>query len=63
MCIVISASVINTEENQPVGDTLQSLRYKVDKVTELRKDIDRLREIISNKYAEDMAEQLTCATQ
>ena len=48
---------------EPPGETsVQSLRYKVGKVQDLRSEIDKLRELVSNKYAEDMGENLTCVT-
>ena len=44
-------------------DTLQSLKYRVGKVRELRDDLDKLRDTMSTKFAEDMGEKLSCATQ
>ena len=45
------------------GDNLQSLKFKLTKVKELRTEVDKMRELLSNKYAEDMGENLNCTTQ
>ena len=59
------AGVMNadTDDQPSTSDNVQSLQYKVIRVQALRKDIDNLREHISNKYAEDMGDNLNCATQ
>ena len=59
----ISASV-GAEVVEPGSeDNTQSLKYRVGKIRELRNEVDKLRGIISNKYAEDMGENLNCTTQ
>lgn len=45
------------------SDGIQSLKFKVSKVKELREEIDKMRELLSNKYAEDMGDNLNCTTQ
>ena len=47
----------HSEENR------QSLKDRVSKVRKLREEVDKLRELISTKYAEDMGEQLQCTQQ
>ncbi len=45
------------------ADTMASLQHKVKRVKELRQKVDDLRGLIANKYADDMGDNLTCATQ
>ena len=44
-------------------DSILSLKHKVTRVKQLRKEVDDLRGLIANKYAEDMGENLNCTTQ
>ena len=51
------------DQDEPVGDNLQSLKYKLSKVKELQEEVEKLREMLSNKYAEDWGANLNCVTQ
>ena len=62
---VFVASSAGSSETQSTDtcDKAQSLKYKLSRVHELRKEIDRLRELFCNKYAEEMSDNLNCTTQ
>jgi centrosomal protein CEP85 len=60
----VSTSSLDTQsQSTDSADQAQSLRFKLSRVFQLRKDIDHLRELVCNKYAEDMSENLNCTTQ
>ncbi len=44
-------------------DNLQSLKHKAARIRELRKNVDDLRALIANKYAEDIGDNIQCTTQ
>lgn len=44
------------------GD-IQSLRHWFKKVKELRSEVEKIRNMMCNKLANDMGDNLTCATQ
>ncbi len=44
-------------------DNLQSLNHKAARIRELRKNVDDLRALIANKYAEDIGDNIQCTTQ
>ena len=53
-----------TDLGKETADTLQSFMAKVTRVREMRDEVEKLRELVSNKYAEDLGENLTgCTTQ
>ncbi|XP_013385155.1 centrosomal protein of 85 kDa isoform X2 [Lingula anatina] len=61
---VRAPSVADSEEEQTgIDGAMLALKHKISSVKDLRQDIDKLREIMSNKYAEEMGENLHCATQ
>ena len=62
---VSSASTAASEfdQDEPVGDNLASLKYKISRVKQLQADVDRLRELLSDKYAEEWGDNLNCITQ
>ena len=64
-CLLVIISACSPPPLAEVGneDTLQSLKYKLSRVKDLRSEIDKLRGIISDKYAEDMGDNLNCITQ
>ena len=45
------------------GDQTKTISQWLTKLGELRREVDRLRAHICNKYAEDMGDNITCATQ
>ena len=45
------------------GDSMKAVSQWLTKLGELRREVDRLRAHICNKYAEDMGDNMTCATQ
>ncbi|XP_052087368.1 centrosomal protein of 85 kDa-like isoform X1 [Mytilus californianus] len=52
------------ELDTPVSsDEKQTLRHWLSKLRDLRSEVEKLRGMISNKYAEDMGDNLNCATQ
>ncbi len=64
LCICVTVSSVAEPEQEHAGENnIQSLKHKLSRARELRKDIDKMREVISNKYAEDMSDNLNCITQ
>ena len=59
----IAAGASLESHDDGAQDSIMSLKHKVTRVKELRKEVDDLRGIIANKYAEDMGENLNCTTQ
>jgi len=45
------------------SNTIDVVKYRRDKVRELRSDIDKLRSLVIDKVAEDMGRRLTCNPQ
>ncbi|CAG5117801.1 unnamed protein product [Candidula unifasciata] len=45
------------------SDPAKTISHWLSQIEQLRKDVDRLRAHICNKYAEDMGNNITCATQ
>ena len=41
----------------------QTLKHWFKKLKELRAEVEKIRKMICNKYAEDMGDNLNCATQ
>ena len=58
-----SAAASEFDQDEPLGDNLQSLRYRISRVKQLQSDVDKLRELMSNKYAEEWGANLNCITQ
>ena len=61
-----SASALDTEEEGAVGGAKkeeQTLKHWFKKLKELRAEVEKIRKMICNKYAEDMGDNLNCATQ
>ena len=58
-----SAAASEFDQDEPLGDNLQSLRYRIARVKQLQSDVDKLRELMSNKYAEEWGDNLNCITQ
>jgi len=44
-------------------DRVNALKYRRDKVRELRADIDKMRSVVIDRLAEDMGRRLTCNPQ
>ena len=55
----ISSSVTDDDKM----DRTQGLKYRLSQAKELRKDIDELRKRISDKVADDLTGNVTCAQQ
>lgn len=51
------------EPEHSSGDIIKTVSQWTAKMGELRREVDRLRAHICNKYAEDMGDNMTCATQ
>ena len=45
------------------ADSVSILKYRCDKVRQLRADVDRLRSLVIDRLAEDMGRRLTCSPQ
>jgi len=58
----ISTSTDSTTQTT-ASISVNSLKYQLSKAKDLRHEIDKLREIISDKFAEDMSRRLTCNPQ
>ena len=70
MCITrVSASTSQTTLSPSASATegrtnnVNALKYRCEKVHELRVDIDRLRSVVTDRLAEDMGRRLTCNPQ
>ena len=62
----VSASSLEDEEEGAVGGVKkdeQTLKHWFKKLKELRAEVEKIRKMICNKYAEDMGDNLNCATQ
>jgi len=57
--------VVEQSEETCSEDSIAALKLNLNKIQDMRYKVDKIREIISNKYAEDLGEQLDpqCATQ
>lgn len=62
---MFSAAPLNEHEMDVPnsGDEKQALRHWLSKLRDLRAEVEKLRSMISSKYAEDMGENLNCAQQ
>ncbi|XP_064628328.1 centrosomal protein of 85 kDa-like [Lineus longissimus] len=58
---VRAPSMAESEEEADAND-VPALKKKLAQVRGLRKEIDKMRELISNKYAEDMGDNFNCTT-
>ena len=62
-CFSASLSSVHESEEEPQGGGIEALKFHLSNLRELRKDVDHLREAISEQYAEYMGENLNCTTQ
>ena len=60
-----SGTDADEESSGAVGgkDAKETMTQWLSNLGELRREVDRLRAHICNKYAEDMGDNITCATQ
>ena len=61
--VLFSASSAGGDESEPVGDKLETLKFRLNLVRDLQKDVDRLREMLSDKYAQELGDQINCTQQ
>lgn len=65
LCIFcyISASLDDEGATGGLPGDEQSLKHWFSKLRELRSEVEKIRNIMCNKYAKDMGDNLNCATQ
>ena len=61
-CVVLASSA-GGDESEPVGDKVETLKFRLNLVRDLQKDVDRLREMLSDKYAQELGDQINCTQQ
>ena len=64
--LCISGTSLEEEEQGAVGGVKKddaTLKHWFKKLKELRSEVEKIRKMICNKYAEDLGDNLNCATQ
>ena len=58
-----ATSATGDASEQHGADKVETLKFRLGRVRELQKDVDRLRVMLSDKYAEELGDQISCAQQ
>ena len=62
--VSFAATSATGDTSEPHGaDKVETLKFRLGRVRELQKDVDRLRVMLSDKYAEELGDQISCAQQ